>query len=752
MTLMTELSEKRNEKGLEPSELAIQRCRIAAGLERDGDYEGARASLSGFWNRIGERPDVAGLQPEAVAELLLRSGSLSSSIGSARQIQDSQDIAKDLLSESAALFTDLENPLKVAEAYNALGACYFREGALNEARVTLQQSVSLLANENSELKARVMFNSAMVESVAGRLSTALELLIAAAPLFESGDNHALNGNYYNTLAITLKNLGAAENRQDYIDRALIEFAASSYHYEKAGHPRNVARVENNLGFLYLTAGKIQQAHEHLDIARQIFFDLKDSGNVVQVDETRARAFLAERRAAEAERLIRTVIQTLDSAGQQGLLAEALTTHGTALARLGRFEHARPAFERAIEIELQAGQSDNAGVTALTMLEELGPQLSDDQRRTEYQRADGWITNSARPETVQRLRVCARRIFAAQARPSETATGFVYSADETAALLRVARRVSTVNAPILISGQSGTGKEELARLIHGWSGRKGEFVVVDCLSLAGQQVEAQIFGYRQTGNDSANGAIGEARRAQGGTLVLDEITGLSLAEQGKLVRFIEHAEIHPIGAAHPERIDIRVIVTTSRNLKDEVDAGNFRSDLFYRLDAFKLVIPPLRDRAKDIPTLAEHFLRMQSRAQNKSVSITPSGFEALTRMPLEGNARELRALIDYTVSNVPDKSVLGAEAIEAIARRRTEPTGTSEPWAGCSLDEEVLRYEGGLIQRALETSDGSVTRAARLLGITHQGLAFILQGRQKNLLASRTPAKPRRRSLMRPQNR
>jgi DNA-binding NtrC family response regulator/Flp pilus assembly protein TadD len=751
---MAGLSEKLDGKGLDRSELALQRCRVAAGLERDGDYEGARASLSGFWHRIGERPEVAGLEPGAVAEVLLRTGSLSSSIGSARQIQGSQDIAKDLLSESASIFTDLKNPLKVAEAYNALGVCYYREGALNEARITLHQAVSLLANDNSELKARVMFNSALVESVAGRLSSALDLLIAAAPLFETGDNHALNGNYYNTLAITLKNLGAAENRQDYIDRALIEFAASSYHYEKAGHPRNVARVENNLGFLYLTAGKTQHAHEHLDIARQIFSDLKDSGNVAQVDETRARAFLAERRPADAERVTRTVIQTLDSAGQQGLLAEALTTHGTALARLGLSEQARPAFERAIEIALQAGQNDSAGVTALTMLEELGPELSDEQRRIEYERADGWITKSAQAETVQRLRICARRILAAQTRTSEAATssGFVYSADETAALVRVARRVSTVNAPILISGETGTGKEELARLIHEWSRRAGEFVVVDCLSLAGHQVEARIFGYRQAGPDSENVAIGEARRAQGGTLLLDEITGLSLADQGKLVRFIEHSEIHPIGAPHPERADIRVIVTTSHNLKDEVDAGNFRSDLFYRLDAFKLVIPPLRERVKDIPTLAEHFLRMQSRAQNKNVSITTGGLEALTRLPLEGNARELRALIDYTVANVPDKSVLGAEAVEAIARRRTEPTGTSEPWAGCSLEEEVLRYEGTLIQKALETSGGSVTRAARLLGITHQGLAFILQGRQRNLLASRTPAKPRRRSLMRPQNR
>ena len=751
MNLVTELAQRLDDPALDANERALLRCRIARDIEKAGDYEAARAALSGLWQRVGTRPTLDGLEPRVAAEVLLRTGSLSGWIGSAQQIEGAQETAKDLLSESAAIFTELEEPTQAAEAYNALAVCYFREGAYDESRVTLEQALSLLVEDKSELKARALLNRAMVECAATRLTDALNALLEAAPLFEASENHALNGNFYNTFATTLKNLGAAEGRQDYLDRALIEYAAASYHYEKAGHQRNLARVENNLGLLLLNIGKVQKAHEHLDYARRIFVTLKESGSVAQVDETRARAFLAERRPAEAERLARAAVQTLDKGGEQALLAEALNTHATALARLGRFEQARFNFERAIQIIELSGNSESAGAIALSLLEELGAKLSYDERRAAYERADQFLGDAARPEMMARLRVCARRIFAARPRPAEAfhSPNFIYAAEETAALLRIAHRVASVQAPVLISGETGTGKEELARLIHEWSGRAGEFVVVNGPSLSGLNVESQLFGYRQ-GNfsESASAERGAARRAAGGTLLLDEITALSLQDQGKLVRFIEHGEVQPIGAPEPERVDVRIIVTTNRNLKQEVESGHFRSDLFYRLEAFNLVIPPLRERSQDIPAIAQHFLQKECAKYGKHISFTPAGLEALKRLPFGGNARELRSLIEHTVLTAADGTVLSAEAVETMSLRRTPQANLTEPWSGCSLEEEVLRYEGSLIKRALETAGGSVTHAARLLGVTHQGLAFILQGRQKNLLPARTPAKPRRRSLMR----
>ncbi len=752
MNLVAELNQRLDNPALDTNERALLRCRIAGDLEKAGDYEAARAALSGLWERVGMRPLLEGLERPVAAEVLLRTGSLSGWIGSSRQIDGAQETAKDLLSESAAIFIDLEETKKAAEAYNALAVCYFREGAYDESRVTLQQALSHLVDDKSELKARALLNSAMVENAATRLTDALDDLLEAAPLFEISDNHPLNGNFHNTFGTTLRNLGLAEGRQDYIDRALIEYAAAGYHYEKAGHQRNLARVENNLGLLLLSIGKLQKAHEHLDHARRIFVTLKESGSVAQVDETRARAFLAERRPTEAERLARAAVQTLDKGGEQAFLSEALTTHATALARLGRFEQARFNFERALEVIELSGHCENAGAVALTLLEELGARLTNDERRAAYERADQFLGESARPEMIARLRNCARRIFAARPLPAEVfhSPNFVYAAEETAALLRLAHRVASVQAPVLISGETGTGKEELARLIHEWSGRAGDFVVVNCHALSGQPIESQLFGYLQGSfSESASAGIGAARRATGGTLLLDELTALSLQDQGKLVRFIEHGEVHPIGAPEPEHVDVRIIVTTNRNLKQEVERGNFRSDLFYRLEAFNLLIPPLKERPQDIPAIAEHFLKKECATAGKHISFTPAGLETLSRLSFNGNTRELRSLIEHTVLTAADGTVLTAEAVETMSLRRTPQANLTEPWAGCSLEEEVLRYEGSLIKRALESAGGSVTRAARLLGVTHQGLAFILQGRQKNLLPARTPAKPRRRSLMRP---
>src|SRR5205085_3171159 len=166
-----------------------------------------------------------------------------------------------------------------------------------------------------------------------RLNDALRLLIEAAPLFEASGNYTLRGRFHNEYAQVLRKLGAAEGRTDYIDRALIEYAASSYHFEQAGHTRYQACVETNLGFLFGTIKRFRQAHEHLDRAQALFTRLKDRVHIAQVDDARARVLLAEGRIAEAEKIARCAVRTLESGGEQSLYAEALTTQGIALARL-----------------------------------------------------------------------------------------------------------------------------------------------------------------------------------------------------------------------------------------------------------------------------------------------------------------------------------------------------------------------------------------------------------------------------------
>jgi len=340
----------------------------------------------------------------------MRVGSLTGWIGSVKQIEGAQEIAKNLITESITSFDSLGSEKKVAEAQTELGYCYWREGAFDEARLVLAEALSRLSDEDGDLKAVALLRSAAVEKVSNRLSDALSLLTEAAPLFEASSNHTIKGRFHNEFGTVLKNLGAVERRSDFVDRALIEYAAASYHFEKSGHRRYQGCVENNLAMLFCTAKRYAEAHEHVDLAQALFTSLKDSCHLAGVDETRARVFLAEGRAGDAERLARAAALVLEGGGEQSLLAEALTTQGTALARLGRYEEARAALGRAEEVAAQAGDSEGAGQAALTVVEEMGERLELCDLGDTYERALRLLKGSRHPGNKDRLLGCANRVL------------------------------------------------------------------------------------------------------------------------------------------------------------------------------------------------------------------------------------------------------------------------------------------------------------------------------------------------------
>jgi transcriptional regulator with PAS, ATPase and Fis domain len=569
-------------------------------------------------------------------------------------------------------------------------------------------------------------------------------------LFEASRNHTLKGEFHLSFARALRTIGAKERREGYIDRALVEYTAASFHLEQAGRTRYWAQVENNLGELCFTLGRLTEAHEHLDRARHLMTRLKDSLQVAEVDERRARVLLAQGRNTEAEKIVRAAVCALEKGGQQPPLTTALVTHGATLARLGFHEQSRRTFERAVEESYQAGNMEDTARAELAIIEELGGDLRIDEMRALYEHADQLLASAQDSETLARLRACARQVLAAERANSETrkAPTFIYAAEQTAALLREAHRVAVTNHPVLISGETGTGKEALAHMIHEWSGRAGEFVMIDCAALSETLIDSQLFGHRRGSfSSAAEDHPGAAQQTAGGTLFLDRIAELSLNNQGKLLRLIEHGEIHIIGAPTPQRIDVRIIAATNRKLKAEVEKKRFREELFYRLQTFHIEIPPLRERPEDIPVIAEHFIKEASAQYGKRVTFMPEAIDVMRRLPLKGNVRQLRSLIERLVVTADESAVITAETVEALTSRWTPVTGEAASWEGCSLEDEVVRYEGELIKRALEAEKGSVTRAARLLGVTHQGLAFILQGRQKNLLHARKPVKRRRRSIL-----
>jgi tetratricopeptide (TPR) repeat protein len=330
--------------------------------------------LSTFWPRIGERPKLEGLGQPLAAEVLLRAGALTGIIGNSRQIAEAQETAKNLISESLTIFQSHKYRNKVAEAQIELALCYWRTGEYNNASDFLKLALEQLATD-SELKGKAIIRAAIVEIDTGRLTEALQSLTDNATLFQKIRNHTLKGCYYQTLGDTLKDLWASGAPGDYLDRALLEYAAASYHFELADHRRYRANVENNLGLIYLQVKQCKEAHKHLDRARRIFSSLKDKGAIAQVDETRARVLLTERRFADAEKVARSSVHTLEKSDKQLPLVESLTTHGTALARLESYSTALSTFRRAIDVAQEIGTLNLAAQAALIVFREMGERLA-----------------------------------------------------------------------------------------------------------------------------------------------------------------------------------------------------------------------------------------------------------------------------------------------------------------------------------------------------------------------------------------
>jgi tetratricopeptide (TPR) repeat protein len=409
MTLRASLLQQLDNPALNRNQRAELRCQLAREFEDAGEYEQARDALGELWQGLGEQPQIARLERSAAGEVLLRAGVLTGWLGSINEIKGAQESAKNLITKSSRIFASLSDAQKVTEAQTEIAYCYWREGGYDEARIILKGVLSQPAIE-SELEAKATLRSAIVEWCSGCYTDALCILSEAAPLFEGIQNQTVKASYHDALAGVLVNLGASEHRAAYTDRAFVEYAAASHHFERAGHRRYLAYVNNNLGFLYFQVGKYREAHEHLDRARRIFASLKDNGSVAQVDETRARVFIAQRQHGLAESASRSAVRTLEKGGRQSRLAEALTTHGVALARLGSHERARFTLFRAAEVAHVSGALNTAGLAALALIEELSEHLTADEMQAVYQRAYDWLLASQDSQTLHRLLKAASRVL------------------------------------------------------------------------------------------------------------------------------------------------------------------------------------------------------------------------------------------------------------------------------------------------------------------------------------------------------
>jgi DNA-binding NtrC family response regulator len=317
---------------------------------------------------------------------------------------------------------------------------------------------------------------------------------------------------------------------------------------------------------------------------------------------------------------------------------------------------------------------------------------------------------------------------------------VFRSPRMVELLRIAMRLASTNLPILITGETGTGKEVIARLIHQHSQvKRGPFVPFNCSAMPRDLVESQLFGHRRGAFTGAMDSFpGVIRAAERGTLFLDELADLDLATQPKLLRFLESGEVHPVGDLKPQRVAVRVVAATNADLDELVDQGRFRRDLFYRVGVARLVLPPLRERKDEIPALAALFLDRYSReCQRTGLRPGDDFLAALLLFDWPGNIRQLANEVRRVVALAADGQTLGAadlapEIAETWNARPTTTAAASEPSVPIRLNQPLsqalVELEKKFIEHAMESSGGRVADAAQLLGISRKGL-FLKRRRQ-----------------------
>ena len=283
-----------------------------------------------------------------------------------------------------------------------------------------------------------------------------------------------------------------------------------------------------------------------------------------------------------------------------------------------------------------------------------------------------------------------------------------------------RRASASYANLLITGESGTGKELVARALHAKSPRKGHpFVAVNCAAIPEQLLESELFGYARGAHSTANAdRQGLFVEANGGTLFLDEIAELPLSLQPKLLRVLQDGEVRPLGMNRSERVDVRVIAATNRDIERQLREGRFREDLYYRLNVIQIQLPPLRGRQEDILPLADHFLARSVERSGKKVQGWIEGAKKiLLAHHWPGNVRELENVVERAVA-LTEGNLIGPEDLpRSMQERKSQDRLSTAVAQGFTLDQLEREY----IERVLEVEGGNKTRAAHRLGLDRKTL-------------------------------
>ena len=397
----------------------------------------------------------------------------------------------------------------------------------------------------------------------------------------------------------------------------------------------------------------------------------------------------------------------------------------------------PPFDLVItDLRLMEGRTEISGIEVLKTAKEKSPftgviiitaysDMESGIKAIEY----GAFDYIAKPFNIGELRKKIKR--ALNKEEIEIPSHLLGNSSSIKEILDVIQKIKNTSTTVLISGESGVGKEVVARLIHFTSKRREKpFVPVNCGAIPSDLMESELFGYTKGAFTGAiYDKVGLFKLADDGTIFLDEVGELPLHLQVKLLRVLQEKKLRPIGSVKDEEIDVRIIAATNKELQEEVKIGKFRQDLFYRLNVINIHIPPIRERKEDIPVIIKYTLNRLNRELGKKITgLTPLAEKLLLEYEYPGNIRELINILERAaILEISNQITPESLPPEIKKEKEKSPLRSSEPdFGNFNLDTYIEGIEREIIERALGQADGNVTKAAKLLGISFRSLRYRLK--------------------------